>query len=149
MIPRRRVLALAAALPASLAAGPALAREPDIFTAGGRAIHGVDPVAYFDLGGPVEGGTESLVWRGAEWAFAGAGNRATFEADPERWAPAFGGYCAWAASRGYLAPTVPDAWTVHEGRLYLNASLRIRDRWLGEIDANIARGEANWPGILG
>jgi len=149
MIPRRRLVALLAALPAGLVAGPALAREPEIFVAGGRAIHGVDPVAYFDLAGPVDGGPYSLSWRGAEWAFASAGSRAAFEADPERWAPAFGGYCAWAASRGYLAPTVPEAWTVHEGRLYLNATLRIRDRWLREIDANIARGEANWPGILG
>lgn len=149
MIPRRRFLLLSAVLPAGLAAGPALAREPEIFTAGGRAIHGVDPVAYFDRTGPVPGGDSVLNWRGADWAFASAESHAAFEADPERWAPVFGGDCAWAASRGYLAPTVPEAWTVHAGRLYLNASLRIRDRWLRDIDANIARGEANWPGLLG
>jgi hypothetical protein len=149
MIVRRRFLLLSAALPAGLAAAPSLARESEIFTVGGRAIHGVDPVAYFDRAGPVAGGGFVFRWRGADWAFGSAENRAAFEADPLRWAPAFGGHCAWAASRGYVAPTVPEAWTVHDGRLYLNASLRVRDRWLRDIDANIARGEAHWPGLAG
>ena len=80
---------------------------------------------------------------------ASAANRDTFAGAPETYAPRFGGYCAFAASRGYLAPTVPEAWTLHDGKLYLNASLRARELWLPDIDANIARGEANWPGILG
>lgn len=65
----------------------------------------------------------ALEWNGATWHFANADNRATFEADPEAYAPAFGGYCAYAASRGYVATTVPEAWTVTEGRLFLNYSV--------------------------
>ncbi|SLN40918.1 hypothetical protein ROA7023_01608 [Roseisalinus antarcticus] len=90
-----------------------------------------------------------LIWRGAEWRFASAQARTAFEMAPERLAPAFGGYCAYAASRGYLAPTIPEAWTVHDGRLYLNASLRARELWLQDIPGNIAKGMANWPAILG
>lgn len=147
---RRSVLGLAAVLPIVLAARPALAREPDVFTDGGLAIRGTDPVAYFTDGAPVAGSAEySLDWRGAEWRFATADNLATFEADPERYAPAYGGYCAWAVSEGYIAATIPEAWTIHEDRLYLNANLRIRRRWERDIPGHIARAEANWPGVLG
>lgn len=91
----------------------------------------------------------ALEWNGATWHFANADNRATFEADPEAYAPAFGGYCAYAASRGYVATTVAEAWTVTEGRLFLNYSVRVRRRWLREIPDAIGAGDANWPGILG
>ena len=78
-----------------------------------------------------------------------AGNAEAFLADPERYAPAFGGYCAYAASRGYLAPTIPEAWTIYDGTLYLNASLRARELWMQDVPGNIAAGLKNWPGILG
>ncbi len=147
---RRSVLGLAAALPIFLAARPALAREPEVFSEGGVAIGGTDPVAYFTDGGPVLGSAaHGLNWRGAQWLFASAENRALFEADPERYAPAYGGYCAWAMSEGYLAPTIPEAWTIYEERLYLNANLRIRRRWERDIPGHIARADANWPGVLG
>ena len=145
---RRTFLAAAAATPLALTATRLRAAEPEIFAIDGTAIRGIDPVAYFDAAAPVEG-VDALMWKGVEWRFATPENRAAFEMDPMRWAPAFGGYCAYAASLGYLAPTVPEAWTVHEGRLYLNANLRARELWLADIDGNIAKGEANWPGILG
>jgi YHS domain-containing protein len=88
-------------------------------------------------------------WMGARWTFASAANRDAFVADPERYAPAFGGYCAFAASRGYLAPTIPEAWSIYEDRFYLNANLRARELWLAELPTVIAAGEANWPAILG
>lgn len=140
---------------ASLAAAPLLphiahAREPEVFQTGGVAINGTDPVVYFTDARPDSlSNPHSVSWNGAEWQFNSAGNAAMFEADPAKYAPAFGGYCAFAASRGYLAPTVPEAWTIYEGRLYLNANLRARELWLQDIPGNIARGEANWPGILG
>jgi hypothetical protein len=146
---RRGLIGLAAAAPL-IAALPAWAREPETFQTGGIAIGGTDPVAYFTEAAPVTGTAEhALIWRGAEWRFASAANRAAFEADPGGYAPAFGGYCAWAASRGYLAPTIPEAWDIHEGRLYLNASRLARTLWRRDIPGNIAKGEANWPGILG
>lgn len=155
MLTRRRALSALFVAPAAglaLSAVPraAQAMEPSIFQRDGLAIGGTDPVAYFDLNGPVAGSSaHELVWQGATWRFATAGNLARFEADPDGYAPAFGGYCAWAASQGYLAPTVPEAWTVHEGRLYLNANLRIRRRFERDLEELIAQAEANWPSILG
>lgn len=148
---RRAALGLiAGAAGLALTARPALAREPEIFQSGGVAINGTDPVAYFDGNGPVPGlAQHQVAWRGATWQFASAEAAARFEADPEGFAPVFGGYCAFAASRGYLAPTIPEAWTIHENRLYLNASLRARRLWLRDVPGNIAKGQANWPGILG
>lgn len=147
---RRHALSLALAAPAlMLTARPSLAAEPEIYAEGGIAIDGSDPVAYFENNGPVPGGGAQADWKGATWRFATPENAAAFRADPMAHAPQFGGYCAFAASRGYLAPTIPEAWTVYKGQLFLNASLRARKLWLAEIDANIAKGRANWPGILG
>lgn len=144
---RRSLILSAAAAP--LLAAPALARSPETFQSGGVAINGTDPVGYFDTDGPVTGSPDvTLDWRGARWQFASEDSRARFEADPEAFAPLFGGYCAFAASRGYLAPTIPEAWTVYEDRLYLNANLRARELWLQDIPGNIAKGLENWPGIL-
>jgi YHS domain-containing protein len=148
---RRASLGLMLATPALiLAARPAFAREPDIYQEGGIAIDGSDAVAYFDGNGPVAGNpTHQVDWNGAIWQFASATNADTFQADPTAYAPQFGGYCAYAASLGYLAPTAPEAWTLYDGKLYLNANLRARELWLQDVPGNIAKGEANWPGILG
>lgn len=147
---RRHLLAAAAALPAvAFFSGTSHAAEPEIFAREGVAINGFDPVAYFTEGAPVKGGVgHSTEHMGATWYFSSAGNKAAFEAAPARYAPQFGGYCAYAVSRGYTAPTDPDAWTVHDGKLYLNFSLRARDLWSEDIPGNIARGEANWPAVL-
>ncbi|WP_417523153.1 YHS domain-containing (seleno)protein [Marinovum sp.] len=148
MLTRRSLLTALAAAP--LLPRAAFAREPQVFQTGGVAINRADPVAYFDGAGPVLAeATHAAQWNGATWHFASAAARDAFAGDPERYAPRFGGYCAFAASRGYLAPTVPEAWTVYEGRLYLNANLRARELWLQDIPGNIAKGEVNWPGILG
>ncbi|MGP6086746.1 YHS domain-containing (seleno)protein [Antarctobacter jejuensis] len=147
---RRSALSLALASPALILSARAVhAAEPEIYAEGGIAIDGSDPVAYFAENGPVPGGTAQVDWKGATWRFATPENAAAFEADPMTYAPQFGGYCAFAASRGYLAPTIPEAWTVYKGELFLNANLRARKLWLAEIDANIAKGRANWPKILG
>ena len=148
---RRSTIGLLAAAPALAVLGrAAFATEPETFQIDGLAIRGYDPVAYFDMNGPVKGMPEhALRYKGATWQFESAANRDAFEADPEKYGARFGGYCAYAASLGYLAPTVPEAWTVYEDRLYLNASLRARELWSKDIPGNIVKGEANWPGILG
>ncbi len=147
MLTRRHVLAGLAVVPAL--ATPALARTPDIYAEAGIAIDGSDAVAYFAGNGPVSGtAANSLTWRGAEWRFATPENLATFKANPESYAPQFGGYCAWAVSRGYTAATVPEAWTLYDGKLYLNFSKRIQRRWERDVPGNIAKGNANWPGVL-
>src|SRR6056297_193732 len=146
---RRAFAALALAAPAVLLFRPARAREPEIYQDGGFAINGSDPVGYFTKGGPVAGGDVTALYKGATWRFADHASADSFTANPTAYAPAFGGYCAFAASRGYLAPTTPEAWTIVDARLYLNANLRAREFWLEDIPGNIAKGEANWPGILG
>lgn len=137
----------AAVLIISLAA-PALAGEV-VFTSWGKAINGYDPVAYFTQGKPVEGMSGfTQDWMGATWRFANAANRDAFAGDPAKYAPQYGGYCAWAVSQGYTASTDPEAWKIVGGKLYLNYSKGIQKRWeSGGTASLIAKGDANWPGI--
>jgi len=116
----------------------------------GLAIKGYDPVAYHKQGRPIEGSPDyELVWKGAKWRFANASHRDLFEADPERYAPRYGGYCAWAVSQGYTASVDPvNAWRIVAGKLYLNYSVAIKKRWEADIPGNIKRADANWPGVL-
>jgi len=148
---RRDFLALTGLTPVTLAMMPraAYAASPPVFQ-NPIAINAHDPVAYFTDGRPVPGSAaHAVAWNGATWHFASAENASVFQANPETYAPVFGGYCAYAASLGYLANTSPDAWTIYEGKLYLNANLRARELWLRDVPGNIAAGLANWPGILG
>jgi len=150
MLTRRAVLRAALVLPAAVVAvTPALAQDPAVYSDGQVAIRGADPVAYFTQSAPVIGSPEfSAQWNGTMWHFASADNRATFLADPEAYAPQYGGYCAWAVAQGYTASTVPEAWEIVDGKLYLNYSPRIQRRWRRDITGNIARGDANWPTVL-
>ena len=147
MLTRRSLIGLLAATP--LLARPAFAATPEVYADSGFAIRGTDPVAYFRTGGPVRGSdAHMLMWRGATWAFTSAENMSAFEMDPEAYAPQYGGYCAYAVSQGYTASTDPDAWTIHEGKLYLNYSISVRSRWERDIPGHIAQADANWPGVL-
>ncbi|MCB2135328.1 MAG: YHS domain protein [Rhodobacteraceae bacterium] len=127
----------------------AWAASPDVFAAKGLAIGGYDPVAYFKAGRPVPGKSQfSLVWRGATWRFADADAMEAFEMNPKGYAPEYGGYCAYAMSKGAVAPTVPDAFTVYDGRLYLNYSLDVRTTWKQDIPGNVKKADAYWPEAL-
>ena len=151
MLTRRTLLSTAVAAPAiALFAQTASAAEPEIFMVDGVAIRGTDPVAFFTDGEVVTGTSEfSVKWKGAIWFFASVENMEMFMGDPGAFAPQFGGYCAFAMSKGYLASTDPEAWTIHEGKLYLNYSVNVRTIWSEDIPGNIALGDANWPTILG
>ena len=112
------------------------------------AIEGYDPVAYFEEGKPVEGDSDySYEWLGATWYFSSAENRDLFAADPEKYAPQYGGYCAWAVSQGYTAKIDPQAWSVVDDKLYLNYSLDVQKQWSHDVPGNITKADANWPGI--
>lgn len=118
------------------------------FTRGGHAIGGYDPVAYHKENRPVKGDeTLALEWRGATWLFASASNRAAFEAEPEKFAPRYGGYCAYAVANGYTAKTDPDAFSLVDGKLYLNYSRRVRRMWDRDVPGNISAADGNWPGL--
>ena len=131
------------------AAGPSRAAAPINAARGNLALQGYDPVAYFEEGKAVKGEAgHSASWMGATWQFASAKNREAFQADPERYAPQYGGYCAWAVSEGYTADIDPHAWRIVNGKLYLNYSKSIQRRWEKDIPGHIAMGDKNWPGVL-
>jgi hypothetical protein len=143
---RRSTLALILTAISLPLAQPSLAEI--VFSDGGFAIRGTDPVAYFAEGRPVAGDPAyTYDWMGATWAFVSAGNRDAFAADPESFAPQYGGYCAWAVAEGYKAPIDPDAWRIVDGKLYLNFDHRIQARWERDIPGFIARADENWPGL--
>lgn len=145
MLTRRIFLTVAVAAIST----PAFAKKPEVYSASGAAIRGYDPVAYFTERMPVRGSDEfTFEWNGAVWRFKNAENRDLFADNPEMYAPQYGGYCAWAVSRGYTARISPDAWSIYDGKLYLNYSLRIRRRWSEDIPGNIALGDTNWPSVL-
>lgn len=148
---RRTVLGLIALPPLLVASSlPAAAAEPETFAVEGLAIRGIDPVGYFTDAAPVPGdAAHAVIYRGAQWRFANANNREAFEMNPDKFGAQFGGYCAYAASKGYLAATIPEAWTIYDDRLYLNANQRARELWRQDIPGNIIKGRANWPSILG
>jgi hypothetical protein len=116
----------------------------------GIAIKGYDPVAYHRGGKPIEGSSKSeLDWRDANWRFASAENRDLFKSDPEKYAPQYGGYCAWAVSQGYTASVDPkNAWRIVDGRLYFNYNVDIQKKWSEDIPGNIKKADANWLGVL-
>jgi YHS domain-containing protein len=144
-------VALIAAGLAAATPQPAQAAKAPVYTgfASSLAVGGYDPVAYFTTGRPVEGSSAfSLTWQGATFRFASAANRDLFRASPARYAPQFGGYCAWAVSQGYTAPGDPRYWRIVDGRLYLNYDARVQRRWEADIPGFITRAQANWPSVL-
>lgn len=123
--------------------------EPPVYTAEGDvALGGWDAVSYHS-GQPVRGTAEFVAeHEGAQFRFASAENRDRFAADPARFAPAYGGYCAWAVSRGYTASGDPTVWRIVDGRLYLNYNREVAQRWSQNIPENIAAANRNWPSVL-
>jgi YHS domain-containing protein len=112
------------------------------------ALKGYDPVAYFTEKKPVPGKPEFIArHEGATYRFANAANRDAFAAAPEKYAPQYGGYCAFGMASGYKAPIEPDAWTVVDGKLYLNYNQSVRSRWSSDIPGFVAKADANWPTV--
>ena len=132
--------------------GLALAKEAPVFTGlvKGVAVGGFDPVAYFTDGKPVAGKAEiTLQHEGATWRFASEANRDAFKADPAKYAPQYGGYCAYAVAHGSTAKGDPNAWTVANGKLYLNYNKGIQKDWDKGKAGFIAKADAKWPSVLG
>jgi YHS domain-containing protein len=115
----------------------------------GIAIRGYDVVAYFNDSKPVKG-TEQFQhsWNGATWHFSNEANRDAFAKDPVKYAPQFGGYCAYAASRDYIYDADPNFWKIVDGKLYLNFNADAKKEWEKDVPLNIKKGNENWPGLL-
>lgn len=115
----------------------------------GLAIDGYDPVAYFTMGKPVEGSSgHTFKWNGATWRFATAPHRDAFAKTPDKYAPQYGGYCAYGVSSGYAVGIDPAAWKIVDGKLYLNYNTGVQKEWQKNIPGHIRKADANWPRIL-
>jgi hypothetical protein len=113
---------------------------------GSLAVDGYDPVAYFTEGRPVEGSKQFVFeWQGATWRFASAAHRDLFAAEPAKYAPQYGGYCAWAVANNYTADADPEAWAIVDGKLYLNYDTKVQAKWRQDVAGNVAKADRNWP----
>lgn len=129
---------------AALAAG----KSDPIYKDGELAIRGYDPVAYHLQSQPVKGSPQfTYQWMGATWQFSSAENRDRFQAEPERYAPQYGGYCAYGVSKGHAVSVDPEAWRIVDGKLYLNYSKGVQKSWLEDIPGNIQKADKNWPDL--
>lgn len=124
--------------------------DSPIFSAqAGIALGGYDVVALFDQQQPVPGHEEhALMWKGVIWHFSSEQNQARFEANPRAYAPVFGGYCAYAMARGYLAPGDPQLWVIEDGRLYLLNNSTVHAVWQQDRSELLAQAQGHWPQVL-
>lgn len=132
---------------------PATAQAADdlIYTGlfSNTAVGGYDTVSYHTGGEPVRGSRDFRTeWNGAEWRFASQENLDLFLADPEAYAPAYGGYCAWAMAQGYTAKGDPEVWRIVDGVLYLNFDRSVQEMWLEDIPGFIEAANANYPSVV-
>ena len=154
---RRRFLQVSAALaPAALGvagalrSAPALAATDPIYTSlfSDKALGGHDTVAYFTEGRALEGSSRHTTeWRGATWSFASAENLEAFVAEPERWAPAYGGYCAYAMAQGQAAKGDPLQWTIVGERLFVNYDAEVKALWREDPETFIRQADGHWPSV--
>ncbi len=110
-----------------------------------EAINGYDVVAYFTESKAIEGTEDHThVWREASWNFSSSENKELFKANPETYAPQYGGYCAFAASKGFTANPEPDSFEIIDGKLYLFAGEEVKTEWLAQLEENIKAADKNW-----
>jgi YHS domain-containing protein len=110
------------------------------------AIKGYDTVAYFKDGKALKG-SESFTfpWHGMTWHFSSKENRDLFAGSPEKYAPQYDGWCAWAMTESRLAVTDPEVWKIVNGKLYLNCSKEAYEKWSRDIPGNIKKADSIWP----
>jgi len=117
-------------------------------TTTGLALQGYDPVAYFTEGEPTKGDWQiTTLHNDAMYRFANEENKAAFEANPEAYLPAYGGYCAFGAAMGFKFDGDPNYWKIVDNKLYLNLSEGIQQRWEGDIPGFIEQASTNWETI--
>lgn len=113
-----------------------------------KAIYGYDTVAYFTLGKAVKGDEAfTTQWRGADWYFSNQQHLDLFLSDPEKYAPQYGGYCAYAMSDGRLVGIDEDAFTILDGKLYLNYSKSVMKEWNANAAEYIEQADALYPTV--
>jgi YHS domain-containing protein len=144
-----RVSAALAALALVVVVTNALAGASEAVNAPrGLALHGYDPVAYFTEGRPIKGDAAfAAVHTGAAYHFASAANREAFMKNPGKYAPQYGGWCAYGVALGKKFDVDPSAWKIVDGKLYLNLNPDVYKKWQADVPGFIAKADANWPKI--
>ena len=145
--PRLVLLPALLALSLGLLAAPGPTRADELIdqTLGGIAIQGYDPVAYFTEGQAIKGSVEfSYDWLGSTWQFASAEHRDRFAADPVKYAPQYGGYCASGMAGGQTSSADPKAWRIVDGKLYLMSSPGMFSSWADDAPEEIKKADAHW-----
>jgi len=124
---------------------PAFAKD---YTHSTPGISGYDPVAYFTDGKPMRGsGYQVSVFEGVTYAFASEEHKEMFEANPEKYVPAYGGYCAYGVAVGKKFVTDPEVWRIVDGTLYLNLDRGIQRTWEKDVPGYIKKADVNWSEI--
>lgn len=141
--------ATAVALPAGVAIVPAAAAGPDVnATITGLALRGYDPVAYFTNGKPIPGDYRITArYNEATYRFATQEHKILFEADPVKYLPQYGGFCAFGAAQGVKVDGDPAVWKIVDHKLYLNLAPPVFDRWSEDIPGYIKSANDNWPSL--
>ncbi|MBS1567182.1 MAG: YHS domain-containing protein [Bacteroidetes bacterium] len=122
------------------------AQKSPVYITGGKAIKGYDPVAFFTASKPMMGKDSLMLqWNGASWYFASRSNLEAFRAAPEKYAPQYGGYCAYGTAQGHKAPTETDTWSVVDGKLYFNYNQKVKTMWMKDQPALIKKADETWP----
>ena len=128
--------------------GKLYAQKSQINIQNGKAISGYDPVAYFTESKPTPGKSDyTTTYAGADWYFSSAKNLELFKKNPEKYLPQYGGYCAFGVAGGYKAKISPEAWTISNGKLYLNYNLKVQSDWLKEKEDMIQKADKNWDRV--
>ena len=116
---------------------------------GNLAVEGYDPVGYFTVGKAVKGSKKfQMEWMGAKWRFSSAENMALFQQEPEKYAPQYGGYCAWAMAKGQTAGIDPQQFSIVDDKLYLNFNKSIQGKWTENRDELIRLADEEWPELI-
>ncbi|MEM7441669.1 MAG: YHS domain-containing (seleno)protein, partial [Pseudomonadota bacterium] len=146
----RQLAAATVLIAAASTASAAALKQDEIWTdMHGRALKGYDAVAYHLERKPVRGEeVYELEWKGAKWLFSTAENMEKFRADPERWAPQYGGYCAWGIAKDRVVGINPTIFRIFDDKLYLNLNMKVHKEWLGSHHGFRARADDKWPDIL-
>lgn len=147
-----KFLSLAMLVAASVALAPAAKAADPVYKGSfsDKAVSGYDTVAYFKEGKPVKGSPQfKTQYKGATWLFSSQENLDAFKASPEKYAPQYGGYCAYAvAAKNDLVSADPEAWKIVDGKLYLNYDKDIQADWVAKQSEYIKQGNANWPNLV-
>lgn len=120
----------------------------EVYAPDNKAINGYDPVAFFTEAKPVKGNNAfAYKWKDATWYFASQKNLDAFKTQPEKYAPQYGGFCAYGTAEGHKAPTKPETWTVENNKLYFNYDMGVKKEWDKDRTGLIKKGDEAWPEV--